>query len=160
MKNVVRLLKMSILTFVLIVFVSCQSKSRIFSENQELSPQMEWLKKDAKTFKVQIKDTSIHYKLSLAFRYIEGFSYEVLNVKVTEISPSKKETSKIYDLKVVSENGEYIGQPGLEIWDSEHLIEASKKFSEKGMYTYRIEHVMSVDNLNMAMEIGVILDKK
>jgi hypothetical protein len=36
--------------------------------------------------------------MSLAFRYTEGFSNKVLKVKVTEISPSKKEKVEIYSL--------------------------------------------------------------
>ena len=146
------------LAFIAIVFVGCQSKNRIYSENQELSPQMEWLKSDIKTFKVKIDDPSKSYKMSLAFRYAEGFSSKVLKVKVTEISPSKKEKTSEYDLKVIDENGEYIGEPGLDIWDSEHLVDQYKKYLEKGVYTYKIEHVMPSKVLNMAMEIGIILD--
>ena len=143
---------------ILFILVSCQSKNRIFSENQELSPQMEWLKSDLKTFNVKIDDINQNYKLSLAFRYAEGFQSKTIKVKLTEISPSKKKTIKIYDLKVLNEKGEYIGEPGLDIWDSEHLIEQNKKYLEKGVYTYKIEHQMPSDVVNMAMEIGLILD--
>ncbi len=149
-----------IIAIVAIVFilVSCKSKNRIFSENQELSPQMEWLKSDLKTFKVKIDDINQNYKLSLAFRYAEGFQSKTIKVKLTEISPSKKKTIKIYDLKVLNEKGEYIGEPGLDIWDSEHLVEKDKKYLEKGKYTYKIEHQMPSEVVNMAMEIGLILD--
>ena len=152
----------SILNLVLIafLFLGCQSKKRIFSENQELSPQMEWLKSDVKTFKVKIDDFKKSYKMSLAFRYTEGFSNKVLKVKVTEISPSKKEKIELYNLKVINEKGEYIGEPGLDIWDSEHLVEQDKKYQEKGVYTYKIEHQMPSDVVNMAMEIGVMIDLK
>lgn len=146
------------IVFTVFLLIGCQSKNRIYSENQELSPQMEWLKSDVKTFKIKIDDPKKIYKMSLAFRYAEGYSYKSVKVKVTEISPSKKENVNEYNLKVVNENGEYIGEPGLDIWDSEHLIENQKKFTEKGMYTYIIEHKMPVNTLNMAMEIGVTLD--
>ena len=145
---------------VAIIFIGCQSKSRIYSENQELSPQMEWVKSDVKTFKVKIDDPKKLYKMSLAFRYTEGFSSKVLKVKVTEIAPSKKENVKTYNLNIINEKGEYIGEPGLDIWDSEHIVEKDKKYIEKGVYSYRIEHQMSSDVLNMAMEIGVMLDLK
>ena len=148
-------------TFILgITLLSCNSKNRIYSENKELSPQMEWLKKDSRTFNVPIENTDNTYDLSLSFRYVEGFPYEALKVNIIETSPSGKETSKEYDLKVREESGEYIGEVALDIWDSEHLIEANKKYSEKGKYTYKIEHVMPKDPVQMVMEIGVILDKK
>ncbi len=146
------------LSIAAIIFIGCQSKSRIYSENQELSPQMEWVKSDVKTFKVKIDDPNKSYKMSLAFRYTEGFSSKVLKLKVTEIAPNKKKNVKIYNLKIVNEKGEYIGEPGLDIWDSEHLVEGHKKYSEKGEYIYKIEHQMPTKVLNMAMEIGMILD--
>lgn len=140
-------------------FISCSSKDRIFSENQELSPSMEWLKKDVKTFKIPVQNINASYKLSLAFRYTEGIQYKALKVKVTEISPNKKESVKEYFLTVIDKNGEYIGEPALSIFDSEHLVEANKEYTEKGTYTYKIEHIMPTDPVSLAMEIGVILDK-
>ncbi len=142
-----------------ITLVSCSSNDSVFSENQELSPNVEWLKSDAKTFKISVENIDGTYKMSLAFRYTEGIEYKVLKVKVTEISPSKKETIKEYDLTVIDNKGEYIGEPGLSMFDSEHLVEANKKYAEKGTYTYKIEHAMPTDVVNLAMEIGVILDK-
>ena len=80
-------------------------------------------------------------------------------MKVTETSPVGKEIVKEYDLKVRSDNGNYIGDAGLDIWDSDHLVEAAKMYSETGTYTYRIEHIMPDDPLTLVMEIGMILDK-
>lgn len=138
--------------------ISCQTEGRIYEEHQELSPQLEWLKKDAREFKVLIKDNSIAYNLSLSFRYVYGYKYQVVKVNVTETSPSGKETVSEYDLKVREDNGDYIGEAGYDIWDSEHLVEPGKKYEETGSYTYIIEHNMPNDPLNFVMEIGVILD--
>ncbi|MBN4065714.1 hypothetical protein JYT51_00100 [Candidatus Amoebophilus asiaticus] len=138
---------------------ACQPEGRIFVEHQELSPNVEWLKKDARQFKVLITDNSLAYNLSLSFRYANGYQYQVAKVKVTETSPGGKDTVKEYTLKVREENGDYIGEAGYDIWDSEHLVEPNKKYEETGTYTYVIEHNMPNDPLIFAMEIGVILDK-
>ena len=139
--------------------IACQPEGRIYVEHQELSPRLEWLKKDAREFKVSIQDNSIAYNMSLSFRYFYGYQYQVVKVKVTETSPSGNETVKEYDLKVREDNGDYIGEAGYDIWDSEHLVEPNKKYEETGSYTYVIEHNMPNNPLNFAMEIGVILDK-
>lgn len=139
--------------------MACQSEDRIFIEHQELSPELEWLKKDVRTFKVPVADNSQTYNLSLSFRYASGYQYQTANVKVTETSPSGKETVNEYDLKVREANGDYIGEPGFDIWDSEHVVEANKQYEEAGTYTYVIEQNTPVDPLNFAMEVGVILDK-
>lgn len=138
---------------------ACQPEGRIFIEHQELSPDLEWLKKDTREFKVPVNDNSLVYNMSLSFRYINGFEYSFVKVKITETSPSGIEGVKEYDLKVREENGDYIGELAYEIWDSEHMIEQNIKYKETGTYTYVIQHNMSEDPLKYAMEIGVILDK-
>ncbi len=151
--------RLLIVLAIAIGLIACQPEGRIYVEHQELSSKVSWSKEDVREFKVPIIDNSIAYDMSLAFRYVNGFPYQVLKVKVTEISPSGKEMIKSYDLKVREENGEYIGEPGLDIWDSDHLIEPNKKYEETGTYTYVLEHNMPDDPLSFAMEIGVILDK-
>ncbi len=151
--------RLLIVLAIAIGLTACQPEGRIYVEHQELSSKVSWSKEDVREFKVPIIDNSIEYDMSLAFRYVNGFPYQVLKVKVTEISPSGEEMIKSYDLKVREENGEYIGEPGLDIWDSDHLIEPNKKYEEKGTYTYVLEHNMPDDPLSFAMEIGVILDK-
>lgn len=139
--------------------LACQPEDRIYAEHQELSPEVEWLKKDTRTFKVPVTDNNQTYNLSLSFRYANGYQYPTANVKVTETSPSGKEVVKEYELKVREDNGNYIGEAGYDIWDSEHLVEPNKKYQETGTYTYVIEQNTPVDPLNFAMEIGVVLDK-
>src|SRR6056297_109580 len=146
------------LIFAALMVAACQPEGRVYVEHQELSPQVEWLKDDVKTFEVPI-DTPGTYEMSLSFRYANGYQYRIAMVKVTEISPSGKETVDEYELKIRNAEGEYIGEPGYDIWDSEHLVEPGKSFSETGTYTYRIEHNMPNDPLNFAMEIGLILDE-
>lgn len=142
-----------------ISFFACQPEGRIYNEHQELSPEVEWLKKDVRTFKIPITGNNQTYNMSLSFRYATGYQYQTANVKVTETSPSGKETVKEYGLKIREANGDYIGEAGYDIWDSEHLIEPSKKFDETGTYTYVIEQNTPVDPLNFAMEVGIVLDK-
>lgn len=145
---------------ILISLIACQPEGRVYVEHKKLSPDVEWLKEDSKEFKVPIEDASQPYKMSLSFRYANGYQFQIAKVKMTEISPSGKEQTYNYTLKIREDNGEYIGDAGYDIWDSEHLVEPAKKFQETGEYTYIIEHDMPNDPLNFAMEIGIILDKK
>lgn len=140
--------------------IACQPEGRIYNEHQELSPEVEWLKKDVREFKVPITNKSQEYNVSISFRYANGYQYKTANIKVTETSPSGKETLKEYELKIREDNGDYLGEAGYDIWDSEHLVEPNKKFEETGTYTYKMEHIMPIDPLNFAMDIGLILDVK
>ncbi len=151
--------RLLIILVIAIGLFACQPEGQIYVEHQELSPGLEWLKKDTREFKVPIEDNSISYNMSLSFRYVTGFQYDFVKVKVIETSPSGNEIVKEYDLKVREDNGDYIGEAGYDIWDSNHLIEPNKKYKESGLYTYVIEHNMPNDPLDFSMEIGVILEK-
>ncbi|MBL4651905.1 MAG: gliding motility lipoprotein GldH [Flavobacteriales bacterium] len=152
--------KLLFFLFISISLLACQPENRVFIEHKDLSPDLEWLKTDTREFKVPVTDNSLTYDLSLSFRYASGYAYQYAKVQVTETSPSGKEITSEYDLKVREANGDYIGDPGFDIWDSEHLIVPNKKYQETGTYTYIIEHNMPENPLNMVMEIGIILDKK
>ena len=153
MKKIYALCLLSFLLF------SCQQEGRIYAEHLELSPDVEWLSEDKREFNIPIEDNSIPYNMSLSFRYATGYQYQVAKLKVTETSPSGKVTTEEYDLKIRDDNGDYIGDPGFDIWDSEHIVESNKTYKETGIYTYLIEHVMPSDPLYYAMSVGVILDK-
>ncbi|MCE2743183.1 MAG: hypothetical protein LW701_06420 [Fluviicola sp.] len=152
--------KIITLSILLTVLYSCQSKKVVFEENQQLSPGLEWLTKDIKTFKFDLKDTKATYKSTLLFRFTEGFQYKSFKVKVIEISPSNEEKSTIVNLKIINDNGEYIGEPALEIWDSKHVINDNLMYKEDGLYTYRIESLFPSKSLASAMEIGLRIEKK
>ncbi|TNE54850.1 MAG: hypothetical protein EP338_05910 [Bacteroidetes bacterium] len=152
--------KILYLIFAGVLLTACQPEGRVYSEHQDLSPNVEWLRKDMRTFKVPIEDIDATYTLSLSFRYANGFSQQKAKVLIERISPSGKVARAVKELKIRDENGEYIGEAGYDIWDSEHLVEEEEKFQEKGTYTYHLSHAMDKDPLNYAMEIGLILDKK
>ena len=137
----------------------CQTEGRDYAEYKDLSPMEEWLKKDIIEFKAPIEKENQEYNMSLAYRYVVGHNHEIVKVKVTETSPSGKEESAEYDLNMLDENGYYKGDGSLGIIDTEHLIVANKIFKEKGLYNYKIEHMMPNDPIEFAIEIGVILDQ-
>jgi gliding motility-associated lipoprotein GldH len=153
MKNLI------LLSILATVLISCQSNNIVFKENQQLSPGLEWITKEIKSFKFNLIDSKATYKSYLLFRFTEGFQYKSFKVKVTQISPSNKRKVTIVNLKIINENGEYNGEPALEIWDSEHVISNNLIFTEAGSYTYRIESLFPSERLPSAMEIGLRIEK-
>jgi len=148
-----------IIVFVCLFLFSCHPEGRIFIEHQALSPNLFWTKANIKTFKVPIENTEDVYNIKIAFRYVYGYPYKTAKVKLTEIDPNGDIQISLHDLKVREDNGEFIGEPGLDIWDSEHMAIKDKDYSIIGNYTYKIEHNMPMDTLPLAMEIGLIIDK-
>jgi len=156
-------LKQFLLILVFAIFaVSCRPEGRVYVDHQKLSPDVEWLQEDSREFEVPISEAQLDqsYALKIAFRYATGYRFRELKIKLTEISPDGEKKVKPYTLTIRDEKGDYIGDPGYDIWDSEHLIEADKSYAAAGTYRYVIAHDMPADPLNFAMEIGLILDEK
>ncbi len=145
---------------VIFLLNSCKPENRIYEKHKSLSPDVEWLKEDIKTFKVDVNDTSHAYEFNLAFRYANGYMWNEAKIIVKEITPSGKESTIPYSLVIREKNGDYIGEAGYDIWDSTHLVDANKSYKETGDYTYEISHDMPQDDFPFAMEIGLIIDKK
>lgn len=150
--------KALLLLFISVLLISCNS-DRTYVDHQDLSPNLEWKSDLVLTFDVPVEDNSIAYDQSIAFRYATGFPYSHLLVRVTETSPSGATTENEYEIKVREQNGDYLGEPGLDIWDLEQVVEPGKKFEETGTYTYTVQHIMQNDPVQLAMELGMVLDK-
>ncbi len=138
---------------------ACTPENRIYEKHQSLSPDIEWLKEDVKTFEVNIMDPKSTYQFNIAFRYAQGYPWNEARVIMEEISPSGEKSTNTHSLKVRESNGEYIGEPGFDIWDSTHLIDPEKEYNETGKYTYIISHDMPKVEFPFAMEVGLIIDK-
>lgn len=150
--------KLSVVAMLLFSISACTPDGRVFSDNQALSPEIEWLKSDVKTFQVPL-ETEKEYNVSIAFRFANGFPFRSAMVNMVIVSPSGETSSQICELVVRQENGDYIGDAGFDIWDSEHQVLKNHSFSEEGIYTFRIGHAMAQDPLNFAMEIGLVVDE-
>ncbi len=138
---------------------SCQPEGRVYVNHEKLSPDLEWKKEDKPSFEVPIAEAGSVYNMSLTFRYATGYQFPIVKVLVYETSPSGKESIMEYELQVKDADGNYVGEPGLDIWDSEHMISPKRKFDEAGTYTFNVVHNMPQDPLNYAMELGVVLDE-
>jgi hypothetical protein len=75
------------------------------------------------------------------------------------ISPSGEVIQKEYTLKIKDDEGNYIGEAGMDLWDSNHLADPQLNLHEIGEYTIKLTHNMAMNPLPYVMELGVIIDK-
>lgn len=153
LKQLILVLSIAYLTF------SCTPENRLYSERQELSPNLEWIGTDVKTFKVTTSQADLNYSLNLELRYVTGYPFKNLNIIAKFIAPSGTPFQKEYTLNIKNEKGEYIGEAGMDLWDSKHLVDSQLNLNEVGEYTIEFSHNMAMDPLPYVMELGIILDK-
>ena len=153
-------MKKIVSVLLLAMIFACSSSNReIYTKYKDLSEGGKWNASDEIFFKVNVEDISSTYEMKFFFRCLEGFQYKNMNIKVTQTSPSKIEEVKEYSLKVIGEDGEILGEELASVYDSETVVETSKKFDESGVYIFKVEPNMSVNVINNALELGLALTK-
>jgi len=155
-KNVKIYLFLLIFFLTVLSLVSCHPE-RIY-ENSKIFPEMKWQKKDILSFEVLCENDTINYNIKLDIRYIYGYLFRNLNVKLTRISPSGNEISKKYNIEIKDKNGSFKGDIAGDYCDLIFLMEENVIFSEKGIYKFQIEHIMKVKSLPLIDKIGLIID--
>lgn len=157
---------MKLINFLIIIFLSsillinaACNPNKVYEKHLELSENLEWVKSDVKKFEIEIKDNTIPYNFFLAFRFADGYPFTSVKLLVKEIQPDGSFEELPYELQLRDEKGNYIGSPGFDIWDSEHLIIPKKNFLQTGKYVYEISHDMPLDPLPLSMEVGIKIEK-
>ncbi len=155
-KNVKIYLFLLIFFLTVLSLVSCHPE-RIY-ENSKSFPEMKWHKKDILSFEVLCEKDTINYNIKLDIRYIYGYLFRNLNIKLTRISPLGNEISKKYNVEIRDKNGNFKGDIAGDYCDLIFLMEKNVIFSEKGIYKFQIEHIMEDESLILIDEIGLIID--
>ncbi|MBU0764200.1 MAG: gliding motility lipoprotein GldH [Bacteroidetes bacterium] len=150
-------LTMLCLTFLLLI-MSC-NPNRIFEKHEEVK-QSCWSREDKKTYTVDITDTGSSYNLVIAVRHAQGFGYRDLTVSVRRTAPDGTEVEKEYDLPIIDDNDEYLGDGAGDIWDREVTADSGITFPAPGTYKFEITHAMKDDPLLLVMEVGLILERQ
>jgi gliding motility-associated lipoprotein GldH len=111
-------------------------------------------------FTPKIEDNAKSYQIMLGLRHHYGFQIKSFGVNIKIVSPSGKESSKDYDLKIKDENNKPIGSCAGDMCDLETVVFDDLKFEEVGEYKISISHNESGYRIPGIMEVGLIIDEK
>jgi len=144
------------LLFLMVFAIGCNN-NRVFKEYKEITD-YEWAQDNTLTYDVKAVEKDQSYTLSLAFRYINGFPYRNVAFEIKIIAPGGDVKELTYNMQVISDNKEYKGEAGYDIWDLDEVVNSDLKFDEAGDYKIEVNQV-SQESLQLVMEVGIYLDK-
>ena len=102
--------------------------------------------------------SSQKYNVYITFRYATGFAKTDAPVSLSQKTPSGELYTNDYALRIRDDKGDYIGEPGYDIWDSEHMILAEVKL-EAGTHQFVLEHNNGNGTLFPVLDVGLIVEK-
>lgn len=136
------------------IFAACSDTNVIYEKHLELSPDVEWLKADVRSFEFQLEGGK-RYDLNIDLRYAQGMPFRTVPLKAF-ITMDGNTSEEVFLLQLRNEDGSYIGEPGFDIWDSSHHVGYLEP-TQSGMVRIVLSHDMPNDVLPFAMEIGVVV---
>jgi gliding motility-associated lipoprotein GldH len=143
------------IVFLLLITSACNQVYKKWEK--ESFTTLSWKPENGLKFYPEIEDTAATYELTLGVRHMFGSSLERIALMVTAISPSGKEKTDSYTLKLKDEAGNALASCAGNMCDLESVVDPALKFDEPGKYTFVIkpeERIMGI------MEFGFILSVK
>jgi gliding motility-associated lipoprotein GldH len=128
--------------------------------DRESFPTYTWNDGQEVIFTPKIEDNTKMYQIMLGLRHHYGFQNRSFGVRIKMISPSGKETSNNYDLRIKDGNNNHIGSCAGDICDLESVIFDDFKFEEAGDYKISVSHNERGYRIPGIMEVGLIIDEK
>lgn len=145
-------------TLLSLLIWACNSNSA-FHETHTF-PDYHWKKKERVIFSPEITESNAadSFKLILNIRYIEGFPYKYLRLKLNITRPDGTEADKDINIQIINDDKSYIGEGIGDYWDLDYTDEIIP-IKGAGKYEIEIIPLMDQDPVYLINEIGITLIK-
>ncbi len=154
-----RIAKSSIFMFlcVCLLFTSCQEQA-LYDVHTPLENKG-WSYNFKPNYLVTIRDTSLHYDVSLNLRHNDQYKYSNLFVVFTLEDVDLKRTVTNHEFKLAEADGRWLGSGSGFIYSYTFPIVQKIKFDKPGIYLMQLEQNMRDEPLMHIEDIGIRVEK-
>lgn len=155
-----------LLLFIVFFAINGCIPSNTYEKNESLLFH-KWAKKEPKSFKIEIKDTTSLYLLFVTMRHTDAYHFSNLWVDA-EITPPKGDSiRKKIEWPLAEKTGRWTGKGMNEIYEHKlrlpgnHFVNGTSytKFNQIGIYDITLHQIMRENPLEEIMSIGVRLER-
>jgi gliding motility-associated lipoprotein GldH len=118
-----------------------------------------WKLMDIATFKVPIKDTLNSNNVIFTIRNGSAFPFRNIFLFVTTTSPDGKKITDTLQYNLADEKGKWYGKGFGEIHELNLHYKSNVYFPLKGIYEFKIQHGMRVEDLKGVYDFGLRIEK-
>ncbi len=156
MKQFVRLCLLLLLSG----FFSCNTTIGTFEKNITI-PEHSWKSSFKPEISFEIEDTSSRYNLYVVIRHLDAYRYNNIWVNVEMQFPGDTVRSQSLDLRLATDDRGWLGSGMDDVFEHRVLITKDPQYLQrKGIYRFRLEHLMREDPLEYVMNIGIRVEKE
>ena len=156
MKQFVRLC----LVLLISASLSCNTTIGTFEKNITI-PDHNWKSSFKPEISFEIEDTSSRYNLYVVIRHLDAYRYNNIWVNVEMQFPGDTARSQSLDLRLATDDRGWLGSGMDDVFEHRVLITKDPQYLQrKGIYRFRLEHLMREDPLEYVMNIGIRVEKE
>ena len=145
-----------VMTFLLLL-LSCNS-SVVYTNSQAMGKET-WTLTDIPTFKVPITDTVNSNNVLFTIRSGSSYPFRNIFLFVTTTSPDGKQITDTLQYNLADEKGKWYGKGFGDIHELNLPYKSNIFFPVKGIYEFKIQHGMRIENLKGVYDIGLKIEK-
>ena len=144
------------LIFVLLLS-SC--KSNVVYTSSTVMRLESWKLMDIATFKVHITDTINSNNVIFTIRSGTAYPFRNIFLFVTTSSPDGKRITDTLQYNLADEKGKWLGKGFGDVHELNLPYKSNVYFPVKGIYEFKIQHGMRVENLKGVYDFGLRIEK-
>ena len=151
--------RFSFIAFALFLFLltSCNSNV-VFTDSREMDNET-WKLMDIADFKVEINDTSNSNNVIFTIRNGSAYPFRNIFLFVSTISPDGKKLTDTLQYNLADESGKWQGKGFGDIHELNLPYKSNVYFPVKGIYEFKIQHGMRVEDLKGVYDFGLRIEK-
>jgi len=145
-----------VLTFLLLL-LSCNSN--IVYTNSQVMAEDTWKLMDIPAFKVPITDTLNSNNVIFTIRSGSSFPFRNIYLFVTTTSPDGKKITDTLQYNLADQKGKWYGKGFGDVHELILPYKSNVSFPLKGIYEFKIQHGMRIENLKGVYDFGLRIEK-
>jgi gliding motility-associated lipoprotein GldH len=145
------------LIFSLLLISSCDN-TIIFTDSVSI-PDRQWLLDFNPEFSANITDTECNCDILFTIRNSSSYPFRNIFLFVTTTSPSGASITDTLEYMLADEKGKWYGKGFGDLYELTVQYKSNIYFPAKGIYSFRVQHGMRVEDLKGVYDFGIRIVK-
>jgi gliding motility-associated lipoprotein GldH len=146
------------LVFLMVIFLPSCNNDVVYSDSSAM-PEKIWKLSDITDFKVPVTDTLNSNNVFFSIRTSSSYPFRNIYLFMTTTSPDGKIITDTLQYYLADEKGNWYGKGFGDVHELSLPYKSNVYFPRKGIYQFKIQHGMRVEDLKGVYDFGLRIEK-